>query len=328
MLDLGSGEDRGRIYRLAPPNFHRRPTPEAGLRRHIDELVGLAGTSERAGIARRPTGCCSSAGPAARRRCCELCSGQDSQVRWPGCMSSGRYEGLDELDEADLLAGLDDSAAPVSRTRRAARSSRGCTVDSPALRDRLMEMTDDESPGVRFQLAFSLGSIDDPRRTAALKSIAIWDADEPWISIAVLSSAVGSRAATLARELLAGCRLRRRSGRLALLKHWRKSPARATGPKNCDEVGEVLCKLPDRLQEDAVGRVACSRMTAYVARAAASIRLGATCPEPLALVQSASWKRAGRRSKTPARRPANRVAAMRILSAAAISMRSRTSFFR
>jgi len=39
-LDLRSGEDRGRIYRLIPPNFHHRPTPKLSAATTA-ELVGL-----------------------------------------------------------------------------------------------------------------------------------------------------------------------------------------------------------------------------------------------------------------------------------------------
>ena len=308
MLDLESGRDRGRVYRIAPPNFTRRPTPKLGSA-NIDELVALLEhpnawhreTAHRLLFERQD------------KRSVPLLRALRDKTPSPLARLHVLWSlrGLNELTEADLLAALNDSAAPVREHAVLLSEERLQTVDSPALRDRLMEMTDDESPGVRFQLAFSLGSIDDPRRTAALKSIAIWDADEPWISIAVLSSAV-DLAPQLLRELLADVDFVADPRRLALLKQLAQVTGTRNRPEELHEVGEVLCKLPDRLQE--------TQLAVLLALDDGLRRQGrridqawSDLPEPLALVNrfvEAARKTVQDSSETPA----NRVAAMRILS--------------
>ena len=120
--------------------------------------------------------------------------------------------GLNRLTDEDVLAGLKDQAAGVrenavklAELRRArcliaprraepARSTSDCV-------DALLKLASDSDARVRFQLAFTLGEITDPRAADALATIATRDAADPWIRTAVLSSVANTSDQLLARLL-------------------------------------------------------------------------------------------------------------------------------
>src|SRR5262249_3081254 len=62
-------------------------------------------------------------------------------------------------------------------------------------------LTSDFDARVRFQLAFTLGEIADPRTPDALAAIARRDAADPWTCIAILSSIANTSDQLLARLL-------------------------------------------------------------------------------------------------------------------------------
>jgi putative membrane-bound dehydrogenase-like protein len=184
-LDLRSGADRGRIYRLAPPGFRLRQTPR------LSQLATslLVELLEHPNAWHRET---------AHRLIFER---QDRSVVTQlrvllreGNEPLGRLhalwslEGLDALPEDDLLAALDDwegvrEHAVVLAERRLPRSDR--------LRRAVRALATSKPPRVRFQVALSLGEIagDDPAVVPVLAAIAKRDADDLWIRTAVLSSA-------------------------------------------------------------------------------------------------------------------------------------------
>src|SRR6185503_8042966 len=79
-------------------------------------------------------------------------------------------------------------------------TSGGRSTGEPTLNS-LLSLASDSNAGVRFQLAFTLGEINDPRAADTLATIAAHDAADPWIRTAVLSSAANTSDQLLARLL-------------------------------------------------------------------------------------------------------------------------------
>lgn len=194
-LDLRSGEDRGRIYRLEPEGFRHRATPRLS-RLATAELVALLAhpnawhseTAHRLIHERQDADSI----PALRKL---LRSSKSARGRLKALWS---LEGLHALNDEDRLIALRD-AAPELR-EHAIRLSEPRLEASESLLGRVLELADDPAPRVRFQTAFSLGAVRGSQATAALARIARRDLADPWIRTAVLSS-VSGRAADLFRTL-------------------------------------------------------------------------------------------------------------------------------
>jgi len=103
--------------------------------------------------------------------------------------------GLKVLTAEDIEQALKD---PVPGVReQALRLSEEYLSSSVKLRAAVAARTDDSSPRVRFQLAFTLGAGAGPEMVAALARIARRDACDRWTQTAVLSSIHGSGIALL-----------------------------------------------------------------------------------------------------------------------------------
>ena len=198
-LDLTSGKDRGRIYRLEPPNFTVPKPPRLGSASTAELVAAL----ENPNVWWRDT---------AHRLIFER---QDKsavkplqnllrQSKSPLARLHALYslDGLAGLSEEDLLLGLNDSAAGVREN--ALRLAEPRLKSSPVLVTKILALADDPDTRVRFQTAFSLGETSDPRTTAALLKIIKHDGDNTWIQTAVLSSAANSAAEMLAGVLQDG----------------------------------------------------------------------------------------------------------------------------
>lgn len=185
-LDLRSGEDRGRIYRLAPPGFRRRLTPKLSEATSSQLILLL----EHPNAWHRET---------AHRLIFER---QDRSIVVPlramiraskeplgrlHCLYS--LDGLKSLDDEDLIAALADPAAGVREHAVALAEPR--LSRSKPLRERVLALADDPAVRVRFQVAFTLGEIaeGDPAIVEALAVVARRDASDAWVRTAVLSSA-------------------------------------------------------------------------------------------------------------------------------------------
>jgi putative membrane-bound dehydrogenase-like protein len=192
-LDLTSGQDRGRIYRIVPAGFTPRPRPALG-RAPTAELVALL--AHRNGWHRDT---------AARL----LYERQDPQavpalerLAREASLPEGRMHalyalaGLGRLSPATLLGALGD-AHPRVREHAVRLGERQPEV--AVLRERLCGMTGDQDARVRYQLAFSLGELPcDAARNAALARLAKRDAAD-----ASFRAAIGSSLVKGADEVLA-----------------------------------------------------------------------------------------------------------------------------
>lgn len=179
-LDLRSGTDRGRIYRLEPPSFSHRPTPRLS-QATTAELVALL---EHPNAWHRDT---------AHRLLFER---QDESAVEPlrrllreSEQPLGRLHALWSLEGLDSLA-LDDLQVALKDSEPAVREHAVRLADAPVLLARLVELAGTEpNARVRFQLAFTLGEAADPSAASSLAAIALRDAEDPWIRTAILSSA-------------------------------------------------------------------------------------------------------------------------------------------
>jgi putative membrane-bound dehydrogenase-like protein len=184
LLDLRSGSDRGRIYRLEPPGFARRPTPDLGAL-PTPELVAMLDhpnawhreTAHRLLFERQER---AAIDPLRHR----LGDGGNPLGALHALWS---LEGLGALTEADLMRALAHGAAGVRE--HAARLAESRLAGSPAIRDRVRALASDESIRVRFAVALTLGAISGPDVVEPLATIARRDAADPWVRTAVLAAA-------------------------------------------------------------------------------------------------------------------------------------------
>jgi putative heme-binding domain-containing protein len=103
------------------------------------------------------------------------------------------------LDDELIERALKDAAPGVRE--QALRLAEERLASSARLRSAVAALADDDSPRVRFQLAFTLGEADAPELVAALAKVARRAAADPWTQTAALSSA--GRAAPALLEMLA-----------------------------------------------------------------------------------------------------------------------------
>ncbi len=180
-LDLTAGRDRGRIYRLAPQGFQHRPTPNLAIAT-TNELVQLLQhpnawhreTAARLLFERQDDGAVDAL---------QKVAGQDSALGRMHAMYA--LNGIGALDEATLLAGLAD-AEPQVRAH-AVKLAENVTL-TPAISERLSRLVNDSNLEVRYQLAFTVGSLPLLNRSEILVQLIHRDVEDRWMRAAVLSS--------------------------------------------------------------------------------------------------------------------------------------------
>lgn len=210
-LDLTSGRDRGRVYRLAPAGFRHQPPPRLS-QAATGELVELLAhanawhreTAQRLIIERQDA----SVVPQLERMV------HDCQQALGRLHALYTLDGLGALDAETLVGALQDADPQVRR--HAVRLSEQRAVREPALAARLLAMTEDPDLEVCYQLAFSLGYLEGPGCHAALVRLARRHADNRWMRLAIQSS-LGHSAAGLLVALLQDAAFRAASGSGELL---------------------------------------------------------------------------------------------------------------
>jgi putative membrane-bound dehydrogenase-like protein len=192
-LDLESGRDRGRLWRLAPPRF-RPPKPVklggASTATLVAQLENRNAwnreTAHRLLFERQDKGAVE-----LLRRLLERSVQPLARLH-----ALWSLEGLGALTDDDLLRGLGD---PIGGVREHAVRLAESRLNSVAkLRDRVIELAADADRRVRFQVAFSLGEVADEGATAALIKIARDDPGDEHLRAAVLSSSARRSARLLA----------------------------------------------------------------------------------------------------------------------------------
>jgi putative membrane-bound dehydrogenase-like protein len=238
-MDVGSGVDRGRIWRIMPAG--KRPSLPRLSKSKTVELVALL---EHPNGWHRDT-----ASRLLYERQDPSAIGPLRQIATRSSTPLGRTHalyalaGLKALGPDDILAALAD---PESRVREhALRLAEPFCHDDARVQSRMEAMVGDPDPLVRYQLAFSLGVLPGTRAAGPLAALAIKDGADAWCRIAILSSISGC-AGDMFRQL-AGNRAFRASlpGRtfLAML------AAQATAIRPAD-VDVVLVAIDGPLADD------------------------------------------------------------------------------
>ena len=196
-LDLTSGRDRGRIYRVAPVGFHQPRLPQLGAATTAELVAALAhengwqrDTAARLLYERQDK----AAVPALKTLAVET----PSAVGRMHALHA--LEGLQALSPQVLLTVLADKHPRVREhaVRLAERPAR----ESAELQKRLCAMAASEQEvGVRYQLLFSLGELGTADRDGALARLVRRIGDDRWLRLALLSS-LGGGVEGVFRDLL------------------------------------------------------------------------------------------------------------------------------
>jgi putative membrane-bound dehydrogenase-like protein len=182
-LDLTSGSDRGRIYRVVPDNFKQKSQPQlanastADLIRTLEHRNGWhRDTAARLLFQRQDR----SAVPSLVKLA--------SESSLPECRIQAIYtlKGLGALTEQIVLKSLDDAHPRVRE--HAIRTAESLIGSSAKVREKLCGMDQDQDVRVRFQLALTVGELPDADRIAPLGRLALQNLDDTWIQAAVMNS--------------------------------------------------------------------------------------------------------------------------------------------
>jgi putative membrane-bound dehydrogenase-like protein len=180
-LDLTSGRDRGRIYRIKTKGSKPRPAPRLG-NASLEELVSLLAhpngwhrqtasrllyeRNDRAAVPLLITLIQTSASPLGRMHALYALSG------------------IGELKAEHVLAAMRDGDAGVRR-----HAVKLGDIGQPSVQNALLAMADDDDVLVRFETAFLLGYLNEEVRLAALTKIARRGAGDRWMRTAIEASA-------------------------------------------------------------------------------------------------------------------------------------------
>lgn len=186
-LDLNSGNDRGRIYRVAPDGYKQPKRPRLGQATTRELVAALEhpngwhrDTASRLLYERQDKG----AVPALKDAC------QNSRAPLGRLHALYALDGLGTLDPEILIQALGDADERVRR--HAARLSEGfLKLDSPPSRqlmEKVLALADDPALLVRYQVAFTLGETRHQARIGALARIIRRDVANRLVQAAALSS--------------------------------------------------------------------------------------------------------------------------------------------
>lgn len=238
-LDLTNGRDRGRIYRVVPEGYQHRPTPKLSQADTAEQVALLAhpngwhrDTAARLLFERQDK----SAIPLLR----EMVTSSES----PFGRMRALYvlDGMNALDESSVIAGLNDASPRVQE--HAVRLSEPFIASSPSIQERLLAMVDTDDQRLRYQLAFSLGEMEGPKRDAALAALLINDPGSKWMRLAVLSS-LSSGTGNVLSELVENENFRTSPGATEVLSSLATQIGLTSQPEDIAALFAALKTLPD-----------------------------------------------------------------------------------
>lgn len=182
-LNLASGRDHGRIYRIVPPGVKRPAPPRLG-KASTEELVA---TLENPNSWQRETAqrlLYQRQDKAAVRPLRALVRQSASPLARLHALWT--LDGLNALEPADVRIALE---SPVAGLREhGLRLAERKLKETPELSKNILSLSNDSDVRVRFQAALTLGELNGDEATAALAVIARRDAIDPWLRLAILSS--------------------------------------------------------------------------------------------------------------------------------------------
>ena len=238
-LDLTSGRDRGRIYRIIPEGFEQPALPrlDAMTAAELVEVLDHANGWHRQTAARLLF-----------ERQDRAAVGPAEELVRTGKRPEGRIRALYALDGMGALAPdiiLAALADPHPRVReQAVRLAEKLAPAAPEVRSALYGRTADEDPKVRYQLAFSLGECGpQPQRNRALAAIAKSDGDDPYVRFAILSSCAVGAGGVMA-QIVEDPKFRDSENGRALLEALAAQIGKQQRPEDVVSVIAVLSALP------------------------------------------------------------------------------------
>ncbi len=175
---------RGRVWRIAPESFHAAKMPDLSTMKPEQLVAQLSSknawmriTAQRLLIERKEFAVAPSL-----RALLLISKGTPGRanVLWT-------LEGLNALQPNDVLEALDDPLA--GNREQGLRLAEPFFAAQAELRERAMKLTDDPSPRVRFQLAFTAGELPPQDAATVLASILTRDESDTWTVTACLCSA-------------------------------------------------------------------------------------------------------------------------------------------
>lgn len=196
--DLLEGTDRGRIWRIRPAAKNSTMTQLPGAA--TSDLVALLGhpnawqreTAQRLLLQRAIAG----DAEVASQLLPTVKSGKTPESRF---LSLGLLQVLQQLPVEAIKAALHDSAPVVAAA--ALRAYEPTLMSNPAALPDIAPLNASQNPLVRFQLALSLGESEQPGRIAALTDLVVESPADPWLRLAVASSAGDQTGAILTAAL-------------------------------------------------------------------------------------------------------------------------------
>ncbi len=210
---LRAGDDRGRIYRVAPigkrlrraSNLARASTPE--LLTALGKRNGTSRDTAHRLLLERAAASPSLSAQAKPNLEDLARHSQHASVR---VQAISVLSGLSELSDEVLLDGLRDSDSAVLRF--AIRTAEARLGSDPVL-TAVLGLSKHPDVRIRLQVALSLGESEDPRIGAVLAEIALTDIDKPHVVAAVVSSSARHTAA-IVRQTIRGAKPSRSSSDL------------------------------------------------------------------------------------------------------------------
>ncbi len=184
-LDLNSGNDRGRVYRIAPDGFKQPPLP----------ALGKADTAELVQTLAHPNGW--HRDTAARllyeRQDKSAVTGLKALLKNPAEARGHMHalhalQGLGSLEIDDMLQG---GKSPDAGARAAAVALLERQTSSEHSLSVLMALKDDPDPQVRHQVALSAASLQHMDKVPVLAALGTSDGADKWLQGAVLNSSAG-----------------------------------------------------------------------------------------------------------------------------------------
>ncbi len=233
-IDLTSGRDRGRIYRIAPEGFQQPPyrklsqTSSRELVALLDQPNGwLRETAARLLFERQD------------RQVLDDLETLATNAAFPEGRIRALYalDGLQALTAANIAAALKDKNAQVRR--HAVRLSPRAAGDASVLLDQLLALGNDPDVVVCYELGFALGEFSGPRRTRALANLAKRFPHNTWMRLAIRSS-LGHGAGDMLQLLAGDANFMKQEGSKAWIK---VLSARIGKQQRSDDIAAVLALL-------------------------------------------------------------------------------------
>ena len=181
LVDLDSGRDRGRLYRIVPEGFRDRPTPDLAKSspKELIPLLGHKNAWHRETASRLLLGCKEPIDADLSRFLAETNNPQAIYTTLGLLLARGSATD-DQIHSA--------MNRPVKEHREAViRLLRSFKKTNP-LKAIALSLADDKDPGVRLAVAFALGDLDPAVSTPVLAKLLAQDGSDPWMQAACLGA--------------------------------------------------------------------------------------------------------------------------------------------